>query len=414
MRDPVKGLAILLISALLATASLAATHIVPDEYPTISMAINAAQMGDTVLVNPGLYYEAVSINPGLAVMSSERWAASIFAPSMYECPVTLLPPSSPNEEEALTEVVGFDIQQLYDFGNPAICGGNPKAEVKDCRIAHAGPGGNTEIPCIFMPAGGIIKMCEISHGGSSKAIYSNQPGAEILVEDCILVNVFMMGVTGFGSGSVTTFKNNNFYDPILRLEVLWPPTDFTMIFVNNIFYDGGPNCPLSGLMPDSLVLKYNDFWPWADPDCPEGLGNFMADPLFCDEPDHWLQPESPCLGAGEHGEDVGARWGICYPTSVDIPQRMLGPSLIVSPTVVDAGGCAIQLSLDSDAPVPGVEILDVLGRRCAVLRLGSRGVGVHSIRWDGTDNHGRGLPSGVYWIRPQGLKGLSAKVLILQ
>jgi hypothetical protein len=117
---------------------------------------------------------------------------------------------------------------------------------------------------------------------------------------------------------------------------------------------------------------------------------------------------------GYHGSDLHVVPNLTYldPSAVAEPQVQAAPSLMISPTVVDAGGCVIRLCLGADAPA--VEILDVLGRRCATLRLGSSGAGVHSIRWDGTDGHGRRLPSGVYWIRPQGTRDVSARVLVLR
>jgi hypothetical protein len=234
--------------------------------------------------------------------------------------------------------------------------------------------------------------------------------------------VYPMGLNGFGSGSVTVFKNNTFvYSARLSTEIWWPDAvhDFTMLFVNNIFEDyPAIYCPSNGSMPDSLEFRFNCLWPEElDADCPEGPGNFVADPLFCDrmDGDFRLQPKSPCIGAGESGEDVGARLGICYPNSVVESEVVMGSSLIVSPSVVDAGGCVIRLCLGSDAAVPRVDVLNVLGRRCAMLRLGSPGAGVHSIRWDGTDGHGRRLPSGVYWVRARGMVGTpTAKVLVLR
>jgi hypothetical protein len=125
-------------------------------------------------------------------------------------------------------------------------------------------------------------------------------------------------------------------------------------------------------------------------------------------------PGLDLIGFGDEVLTVFPNITYLDPSAVDEPVTGMAPSLVVWPTVVDAGGCVIQLSFDPDVAVPGVEILDVLGRRCATLRLGSRGAGTHSVRWDGTDDHGRRVPSGVYWIRPQGLKGISAKVLVLQ
>ena len=52
----------LLISLLPAPLALAATIYVPDDYPTIQQAIQAAADGDRVLVRPGVYEENLSIS----------------------------------------------------------------------------------------------------------------------------------------------------------------------------------------------------------------------------------------------------------------------------------------------------------------------------------------------------------------
>jgi predicted outer membrane repeat protein len=43
-----------------------------------------------------------------------------------------------------------------------------------------------------------------------------------------------------------------------------------------------------------------------------------------------------------------------------------------------------------------VEIFDVQGRRVSVLKAGNQSAGSHQLLWDGTDERGRGLPSGIY------------------
>ena len=44
------------------------TRSVPEDYPTIQSAVDAATPGDLVLVGPGIYKEAVSVTtPGLVI-----------------------------------------------------------------------------------------------------------------------------------------------------------------------------------------------------------------------------------------------------------------------------------------------------------------------------------------------------------
>ena len=46
--------------------------VVPDDYPTIQAAINAANSEDTILVNPGTYYEHVTVNKPLTLLGENK------------------------------------------------------------------------------------------------------------------------------------------------------------------------------------------------------------------------------------------------------------------------------------------------------------------------------------------------------
>jgi hypothetical protein len=61
------GLAMLLLG--LADPAASATHRVPDDFPTIAEAMDAALSGDTITVGPGVYKEAVIIKDGVILRS---------------------------------------------------------------------------------------------------------------------------------------------------------------------------------------------------------------------------------------------------------------------------------------------------------------------------------------------------------
>lgn len=48
-----------------------------------------------------------------------------------------------------------------------------------------------------------------------------------------------------------------------------------------------------------------------------------------------------------------------------------------------------------------LDIYDASGRRVRTLLDGVQGAGAHQVTWDGTDEDGQSLPSGVYWARFQ-------------
>jgi len=74
------GILLLFISMMSATqvrAVGAVNIVVPDDYPTIQAAINAANHGDTVIVNPDIYYEHIVVNKSIALFGEYRSATII-------------------------------------------------------------------------------------------------------------------------------------------------------------------------------------------------------------------------------------------------------------------------------------------------------------------------------------------------
>jgi hypothetical protein len=329
--------------------------------------------------------------------TTEPWTR-INAPDMYSSAVVFEEPVG-GESDSSSIIKGFRLRQFNDFGDATVWGANPEAIIDSCRVFHIGPADNWFIPVIYLRNGGIVRNCEIENRAESNVIESGAPGAYMLVEDCIFDwGGYPWGLTG-GSGSVTIFKNNTFDTSGIVTDVIWGfPTDFTWVFINNII--NGVSCQ-DHTPPDSLEFRHNDAWPYPwppDPECAPGPGNFFADPLFCDEieEDFRLEPESPCLGAGENGEDIGARIGVCWdPAAVGGERGRGGGQGLLAPEPNPSSG-PVKLSWEGDAGRDvEVDVLDVRGR--LVRRLSGAGHG--PILWDGRDAGGREVPGGIYFLR---------------
>jgi hypothetical protein len=128
-------------------------------------------------------------------------------------------------------------------------------------------------------------------------------------------------------------------------------------------------------------------------------GNISADPLFCDAglEDFSLDSLSPCLnwsgceqiGAFGHGCGVGAA-----PDLAAVQPQQFRPNI---PNPFNPR-TQLKFVLGVDDHVD-LDILDVSGKRVARLHSGPLGAGRHTVTWEGRDDGGRALPSGIYLAR---------------
>jgi parallel beta-helix repeat protein len=136
--------------------------------------------------------------------------------------------------------------------------------------------------------------------------------------------------------------------------------------------------------------------------------NFYLDPLFCDlaNNNYRIALNSPCAG-GKHPEGawtcgntrIGAQDPGCVPASVDdsvAPGD--GPRLLgVRPNPFGP-----YTTVSFEIPIPGqvsLAIFDAAGRLVRDLVNGSYAAGPHTTTWNGADDQGRPLPSGVYFCK---------------
>jgi flagellar hook assembly protein FlgD len=76
-------------------------------------------------------------------------------------------------------------------------------------------------------------------------------------------------------------------------------------------------------------------------------------------------------------------------------------------------GTTFALELSRDAAVT-FEVYDVGGRRLVRRELGTMASGPHSLFFDNRDTKGRGLPSGVYFVRLVAGRDSAAQKLVIQ
>ncbi|MCK4577265.1 MAG: DUF1565 domain-containing protein [Candidatus Marinimicrobia bacterium] len=159
----------------------------------------------------------------------------------------------------------------------------------------------------------------------------------------------------------------------------------------------------------SLIVTYSDVQDgkeevgYSENDTVRWLeGNIDADPLFCypDSGIYTLARNSPCLGTGQDGANMGA-WGIgCE----EIFLTDLGTMLLKEFTLYQNYPnpfnpvSTIQYDLPQASNVSLI-VYDLLGREVARLVDGYMEPGNHQVQWNGKNSSGRELPSGIYIAR---------------
>lgn len=91
------------------------------------------------------------------------------------------------------------------------------------------------------------------------------------------------------------------------------------------------------------------------------------------------------------------------------------PTLWLYPNVPNPFAAQTTIRYDLDAPgTVHLTIYDALGRRVRTLVAGRQAARLHAVAWDGTDDAGRPLPSGVYFSRLQTDSAMHTRALILR
>ncbi len=282
---------------------------IPDDYPTIQQGIDASTDGDTVLVQPGTYYENINFNGHNIVLgslfittddASYISATVIDADGLYESVVTF-----ESGENSSTELIGFTIKNGR--------GGN-----------GAGIYCSNSNPCVL---NNIISE-NLSADGYGGGIYSM--GSTMLIKDNIIIgNILYADMGGGGSGIAcisndgTVISNNIlirndanavwgnpstiFLQECTSTEIINNTVclngyyfglyllDTEATIKNSIFWEGEDNVEIYGQNSTFSVTYCNIDGGW------EGEGNIDEYSQFVDleNDDFNICQSSPCIDAGD-------------------------------------------------------------------------------------------------------------------
>ena len=383
-----------LATAILFHASvLSATELhVPADYSSIRIALEASSPGDTIILADGTY--SGEGNRDLQVTSSISIRSQ-----------------SGDPESCILDCE--DSARAFHF-----TGGNTNASLAGLAIVNG-----------YEWQGGAIRIEDDAHISLYDCVisdnYSTGAGGGIYLVDaqasldrCLISRNYAEGQAGgvliAGRFSHVDFSQCTVVDNASGIY------EASGVWMNATPYYQGPyllasftNCILaynswgqtSCINHSEASFECTDVYPNDDssPNCFQGYaginGNITSKPFFCDRynGDYSLGVESPCLPANsECAEPMGVYGATCVLT--DLQPGFVQQSVTYLHAYPNPFNPSIEVSYTlSESAVVGISIADVSGRHVAELQAPTYlGAGAHRVVWDGHDDDGHKLPSGVY------------------
>ena len=322
MRTGTTGSMLLALLLVLPVCLEAGVLQVPSEYPTITAAIAAAAHGDTILVGPGVYEETVALVKFLTLVSEAGPEETIIdGGGTGEVVVDVGEGLVGSGDRWVVD--GFTVRNGY---TGVVCMTNTyTAEVfiRDC-IVRDNLGDGIYVSDSITTVDGCVVLDNYSDG-IFLSQYISVPPAQIR-RNLIMGNGWA-GISAYCDGDFVIDHNtvigNEDGIVITRPFPDGPGEISNNIITQNTHWGVALNQPF--VPYDCQYVHHNDVWGnaedvWPGSECEDILigenGNISSDPRFCDMPsgDVSLTEDSPCVGAGEGGTDLGA-----YGVGCDLP-----------------------------------------------------------------------------------------------
>jgi predicted outer membrane repeat protein len=474
MRHSALALFLILAPSLL----LAGTIQVPADQPTIQAGIDAASAGDTVLVACGTYYEHdIEMKSGISLLSEtgDSECVTIDATSsgrIMSCEdladltsvIGITFANGYTEEDgggvkchstdllidscqfirnwagyggglsctgysSLSVITSSFIENASDVGG-AILANRSSVWINGCTFSYnstPGFGGaiHGQSEAAFTIESSLFSFNVATWGGGISLYGSSAP---VNVIGCVFernVAEYGGGVShhqGYGSTTVTntTFAlNSALQGGAIEWEGLWSDLSLNnCIFAYSIAGEA-ISCDVLNLEVICCNVYGNAGGDWVG--CIDGWieapGNISEDPLFCNPNlgEYDLASGSPCLPLNNDCEVlIGALGeGDCSPTGVEDAPSNARVELFTFPNPFNPH-LTITFVLPADAQ-GSLVVHDVSGRQVRVLMEGPFTLGTNEVVWNGQDDHGQNVASGVYFVRLMtGEHQESKKVVLLR
>ncbi|MBC8377097.1 MAG: hypothetical protein H8E26_13710 [FCB group bacterium] len=429
------------------------TLLVPSNYTTIQLAIDAALEGDTVLVADGTYIENINfLGKNIAVLSEHGPEVTIIDGGNTMTTVMIV------SQEVTAVLDGFTITNGLGWVNTdgySVGGGINVRHGSTPTLRNLIVEGNTAVGDTAMGGGimcaygadaliedVVIRDNEADYGGGI-VVYESSPtlrrvkisenyarttggGLTLWTSDALVEQVAVFknhayamagGVWIHLGGNPTldrvTVADNRTSAPIWRAaggiglssganltlinSIVWYNTHRGGVTNNIEFYESSNS--------SSLTIEYSDIQGGEAGIITNDNGtvvwettNIVDNPLFVnrDVDDYNLETGSPCIGTGENGVDMGAG-AECMIVDID-------PELATVPQQFELyqnypNPFNPSTSINFELPGAGwvtLVVYDVSGREVATLIEDQRLGGRHSMNWFARDKQGKPLGTGLY------------------
>ena len=287
----------------------AADLYVPDDYPVIQLAINAAENGDTIYVSGGVWQGNIVFDGKSVTLKSitdigptvATDNAAVILGSGFGSVVTF-------RNGANSVIHGFIITGGYAIGGGGMYCSASSPTIEYCTIykntAELVGGG---IYCV-KNSSPTIKNCQIaSNKVLDNGIWSSGGGIQSTSSSPSVENCTIAYNTAYGD-----INGENIGAGIYANA----PSTSSIAVTNSIIYLNDPD---SIVYPTEIDFNYNDCEGGSQGECPTGIGNIDVNPGFrcfdchvmgypkmqlCEDPSDWDCPGvSPCIDAGDPESD---------------------------------------------------------------------------------------------------------------
>jgi hypothetical protein len=438
---------------------------VPLDAPTIQAAIDLATGGDTVEVATGTYTGDGNRDihfRGKAILV--RSATGDPEDCTVDCEGSLGDEHRGfifEENEGTNSVLeGFRITGGYEIGGAGILvrAGGPK--IRDCIVT-----GNEaqDAAGIQIMDTSYVSVEDCRFEGNMATTYGGGAGVSnrstVTFERCI----FIGNSSDFAGGGASSHMSDAMFDSCLfvgnespnggglclnhagyDLEVrqctfygnsatqgggIIASNSASVVVENTIIASGTSGAAVACVVGSTVLLSCSDLYGNAGGDyigCVSGelgeSGNISEDPLFCkaEGGDFKLGSNSPCAADSSTGCGLMGAFGVgCTPTAVVEGPSTMPSSFYLGPAVPNPFNPTMEITYG--IPVSAgtsrvvVDLCDVLGRHVRSLVDREEGPGDYRVTWDGKDDRGEPVASGVYFYRLKtGTQTLTRKAVLLK